>query len=345
MATYFRRDEFVKAVTGPAIAGALVYVCTQPANSTNNPPSPLAAIYGDSEGITPLTQPLTTDGFGHTYFYVASGLYTVVIVNNGVIQQVYADQLIGDVITLETNGTPNGSQTLLDLVEGTNISLVDDGFGNVTVTNTQVLPVVTIQGRGFSIQFSYTVGAAISSANPSCFLITKPEIAQADVYTPDYTQIENFFDLGHEQVQCEYGVNIGFNANWQTFVKFDTLETNIKSHFSIGFTSFLASSDPLAAGYCFGVTAIGGTANWQAFVTVNGTPSYVDTGVAVDTNPHNIVVYTNGDIYIDGTEVATVNTSGLLSTNFYYATVTNSSASLVSSGTGVFRFVQGFLTY
>jgi len=35
-------------------------------------------------------------------------------------------------ITLETNGVTNGDQTLLNLVAGTNMTITDDGFGNIT---------------------------------------------------------------------------------------------------------------------------------------------------------------------------------------------------------------------
>ncbi len=35
-------------------------------------------------------------------------------------------------LTLETDGTPNGDQTLLNLVAGTNMTLTDDGNGNIT---------------------------------------------------------------------------------------------------------------------------------------------------------------------------------------------------------------------
>jgi hypothetical protein len=35
-------------------------------------------------------------------------------------------------LTLETNGTPNGDQTLLNLVAGTNMTITDDGSGNIT---------------------------------------------------------------------------------------------------------------------------------------------------------------------------------------------------------------------
>jgi hypothetical protein len=39
----------------------------------------------------------------------------------------------GSGLSLETDGTPNGDQTLLNLVSGTNITLTDDGLGNVTI--------------------------------------------------------------------------------------------------------------------------------------------------------------------------------------------------------------------
>jgi hypothetical protein len=35
-------------------------------------------------------------------------------------------------LALETNGTPNGDQTLLNLVAGTNMTITDDGLGNIT---------------------------------------------------------------------------------------------------------------------------------------------------------------------------------------------------------------------
>ncbi len=60
-----RDDRWVADALGVALAGAQVYWCTQPASTTANPPSPLATIYTDSTGTTPLTQPVLTDGFGH----------------------------------------------------------------------------------------------------------------------------------------------------------------------------------------------------------------------------------------------------------------------------------------
>jgi hypothetical protein len=59
-----------------------------------NPPSPLASIFSDPLGNAPITQAFS-DGFGHYFFYVAYGTYTVIVVNGGNIQAVYPDQTIG----------------------------------------------------------------------------------------------------------------------------------------------------------------------------------------------------------------------------------------------------------
>lgn len=39
-------------------------------------------------------------------------------------------------LALETNGTPNGNQALLNLVAGTNMTITDDGLGNITFDST-----------------------------------------------------------------------------------------------------------------------------------------------------------------------------------------------------------------
>src|SRR5208283_1805544 len=41
---------------------------------------------------------------------------------------------IGGGITLKTNGTNNGSQSTLNLQQGTNVTLTDNGSGQVTIT-------------------------------------------------------------------------------------------------------------------------------------------------------------------------------------------------------------------
>jgi hypothetical protein len=101
----YRYDGWVKAANGPAVAGAAVFVCTQPANIaqavdpvTGVPvstctPTPLASIYFDVNGLLPATQPLVTDGLGHYFFYAAAARYSIVIMNGGRVQQSYVDQV------------------------------------------------------------------------------------------------------------------------------------------------------------------------------------------------------------------------------------------------------------
>lgn len=96
MATYYRFDGWVKTTLGPAVAGAQVYVCSQPTTDiVDIPPVPFASIFSDNAGLHPVVQPLVTDGFGHYFFYALQGFYTIVIVNNGIIQEVLPDQALG----------------------------------------------------------------------------------------------------------------------------------------------------------------------------------------------------------------------------------------------------------
>lgn len=78
----FRYQGFWINPIGQAMAGGLVYVCTQPNSiSPTNPtipPAPLASLFTDSTGATPLANPVTVDGNGNYEFYSASGAYTQV---------------------------------------------------------------------------------------------------------------------------------------------------------------------------------------------------------------------------------------------------------------------------
>lgn len=163
---FYRYDTWVKSAIGPAIPGAQIYVCTQPANSDAAPPTPLAAIYSDSGGLVPITQPIITDGFGHADFYVLPGLYTLVVALGGIIQQVYPDQSMGGVGTaggggggeagtllLETNGVANASQSVLNL-ESTDgsLTITSDADGNIDIQGAPVASADFMLGAGnFSI--------------------------------------------------------------------------------------------------------------------------------------------------------------------------------------------------
>ena len=90
-----RFDSWLRSPLGPAAVGAQVYICGQPANTINIPPSPQAQLYADPAGTIPVAQPLIADGFGHVAAYVASGTYTTVSVYAAMVALVLPDQEIG----------------------------------------------------------------------------------------------------------------------------------------------------------------------------------------------------------------------------------------------------------
>ena len=92
----FRFDGIVINAIGEAVPGAEVYICTQPATTNVIPPSPLASLSTDSTGTTPLANPVTVDGNGNYFFYVATGTYTLVYFDpfNRIPTQVFPDQAV-----------------------------------------------------------------------------------------------------------------------------------------------------------------------------------------------------------------------------------------------------------
>jgi parallel beta-helix repeat protein len=124
MATFYRADGWVKTVQGQAVAGAQVFICTQPADAAFLPPVPLASIFADPLGLVPITQPIYTDGFGHYDYYAASGVpYTEVVVNNGSVQAMYPDQVpMGATL----GGSGGGSVTSVFGRTGSIVAMVGD---------------------------------------------------------------------------------------------------------------------------------------------------------------------------------------------------------------------------
>lgn len=107
---------------GNALSGAQVYVCSQPATTTTIPPSPLVQLYADSAGTTPITQPVLTDGYGHAFYYVSPGTYTVVYYSPQILETILPDQTIGSgnvsfPITVAEGGTnaTTAPQALINL--------------------------------------------------------------------------------------------------------------------------------------------------------------------------------------------------------------------------------------
>ena len=72
----------------PCERGFSVRVCSQPANTHVVPPSPLAQLYYDPLGATPITQLVVTDAYGHASYFAAQGDYTIVFYSPRIARQV-----------------------------------------------------------------------------------------------------------------------------------------------------------------------------------------------------------------------------------------------------------------
>lgn len=202
MSVLFRSDGWVKSVQGPAVPGAQIFVCTQPANAPSSlvpvSPSPQASVFSDPGGLVPVTQPIITDGFGHYSFYATAGIYTVLVYQNGLLQQTYPDQsvggigsgggvslvagtnitIVGSVISatgggsgpaLQVDGTPNSDQALLDLDSTMMFGRwADNGGGKVTLNIAEELCDVT------SVQLSS--GSSVSVTNPFNIEVTNASL-------------------------------------------------------------------------------------------------------------------------------------------------------------------------
>ncbi len=118
-----RFDVTVQDTQGRALAGAQVFWLTQPATvPPTPPPSPEASIFADINGITPLTQPQLSNGFGQAFAYMDDSiLYTLAIYHPlfGENPLIYPDQSLaggggGGSSLIPFAGTPSGT------INGTN---------------------------------------------------------------------------------------------------------------------------------------------------------------------------------------------------------------------------------
>ena len=166
-----RDDRTILDAQGRALAGAEVYWCLQPASTATDPPSPLASIYSNIGGITPLTQPVLSDGFGHADAYMDdSVLYTVVVWHPLFGQEpiVWTDQAIGGAGASSAltpfAGIPTGT------IDGTNkVFTLVDGSTPLTVIPSQytvLLNVPLIEGIGYTIALSGGVVKVTFSTAP-----------------------------------------------------------------------------------------------------------------------------------------------------------------------------------
>jgi len=167
-----RFDVTVQDAQGRALAGAQVFWLLQPATVPSTPPpSPEATIYADIGGVTPLTQPVLSDGFGEAFAYMDDAiLYTLAIYHPlfGVNPLVRPDQAIGGAGASSAltpfAGIPTGT------IDGTNkVFTLVDGSTPLTVIPSQYtvwLNVPLIEGIGYTIALSGGVVKVTFSTAP-----------------------------------------------------------------------------------------------------------------------------------------------------------------------------------
>jgi hypothetical protein len=352
---YYRSDLWVKTVLGPAVPGAQIYVCTQPANVTppitpprTTPvpwigPNPQALIYSD-DGLTPITQPIITDGFGHADYYVLPGLYTVVILYNGNVQEVLVDQSIGGIgsaggsgVLLETNGSPNFNQAILNLNQGAGILLFSDNLGNTTVTNAYSAPPALPDPDVAT--FAYWSATANPGANidqPWTFVLDNSEFSSGGGGGSDLYNFIPATATSYQACQTAVSGDAGISYMGTTIQIWPTRATSIKStvlaymnntavagEFFQGISNVPANAGntPITGDFV-GVAIYKGPAapfgNLQLTCSNGGAVTNVDTGVPASDSTGTVGIRYVIDItlvdgiatmFVNGTQVATCSTN------------------------------------
>lgn len=232
MNNYYRMDGWVKTTLGPAVPGAQVYVCLQPANvfpPITPPktlpvpwagPNPQAPIFSDA-GLTPIIQPILTDGFGHYDFYVTPGLYTIVVLFGGKVQQFYVDQSLGNAgsisispLVLSTNGTPNFNQTALNFIQGSGITLSTDNFGNMTITGNSSITLQTNEVPNVSQSLlDLHAGTGVSLVDNGSGRVTVANTSPASGI-PNQFGFANWCAARHGASSTNTMINFGLQSTW-----------------------------------------------------------------------------------------------------------------------------------
>ncbi len=133
-----RKDDIVLGPRGTPVAGATVAVCTQPANTSTKPCTPLANLYSNSALTLPIANPITADGLGNYHFYAAPGKYTLQISGSQLTTTVIPDVILPNdpMNPTVTTVTTTGAISALSMALSGNLTV----GGSVSVTGTLLAP-------------------------------------------------------------------------------------------------------------------------------------------------------------------------------------------------------------
>lgn len=356
------------------IPGALVSVCTQPASTFTFPCSPKASLCASrTDVICTQPNPVQADPLGNFFFYAlpGGGPYTLMITGPSVTTpRVLVDQNVNTALTttlaLKTNGTSNGSQTILNMVSGAGITVTQDGAGNETFATVApasaaspgfLLPnnfywtqgtgssIVGI-ANGFSTNGTQASGPLATATEPTGRLLTSTAVAS----TQNATAVAVGLGANPGQGQVTPGLLLRGSTRIMTQAVtalrywvglFDS------SGGTIGGATYV--SDTPNANYCMFRHSDTTDTNWKAVcATSNVAQTVVDTGVATSTTASYMFEIaftpafapTTALFYLNGTQVASITTnlpSASLGLGYGYMVDNKNSATATST---LFQWIQ-----
>ncbi|HET6199779.1 MAG TPA: carboxypeptidase-like regulatory domain-containing protein [Candidatus Acidoferrales bacterium] len=157
-----RHDDTVRGEQGIPVAGATIVVCTQPANVTVTPCTPLANLFTDATLTVPAPNPLTSDGLGNFHFYAAPGMYTVQVYGAGI--QTYTTPDV--ILPMNPANAQVGSLTATNAISALTLSL----GGNLNV------------GGNANVTGTLTAGSLAASFSPASNAALKPFTGDAELW-------------------------------------------------------------------------------------------------------------------------------------------------------------------
>lgn len=227
-------------------------------------------------------------------------------------------------ITLQTNGVNNGSQQLLDLQQGTNVTITDNGSGVITiasaggsgprsrgwsgwVTDGADGPTPNA-GQGCTPNFSLAGGGVYTGVSPTA---TETKMLKMNT-SASSGSITGFTDNGDSHTAdsvwtlgilglCEHRAKISDLTNIRFWVGG---ENGYKSG-----QNFWKSDAPALPTVAFRYSTAAGDTHWMCVVTDGTTQVVADSGVNADTNGHVFgIQFSAGHVLfiLDGVQVASV---------------------------------------